>query len=767
MPRDATLDRLGKPKTRAKAESVDVAYLVDLADLPRYACALADEISVQAAAGYSTLVVALDPPLDLEADVPEWLRHAVDVGQARLAWPAWDQPVRAKLAMIPNPERLIRPVEPSARISAERCLLLLERDPIASDGSLAFDLQAAQDAAWALTDCRPDWASSWPGMDAALRARAKVFRVLPEPWTPVVDPDRWSAEPPVHLGEYPVAGRFAEAQGSQWPMDLRLFLSRYALSRHLRLRFLGLPLEILRALRRVPANWDVFPRKGFPPERFLRGLDFFIHYPGPRLLDLPQHSILAAFQAGRVALLPRQLEPYFGDAALYPSDGRDAIDSMVELHRNRDAYGLQAAKGRSFVESHHAPRLHLERLHRLIGRPLHRPRAVALPPAKHPSKTVLFVTSNGVGMGHLTRLLAIARRMPPGVTPVFATMSQALAVVRAAGYHAEYLPFHTYIECDKADWNAWLKEELGRLIALFDAKALIYDGGSPHQGVIDAAARKQDVALVWCRRAMWQDPLWDEPLSSAKFFDLVIEPGELAGAYDRGSSLRQRDRVAAVDPILLLDEDELLSRAASRKALGLDPDRPATLIQLGAGNYSSQQPLVDEIAKYLGGPSGSQLVLAEWLMSERTLGLWPEIRRLRNFPNAKYLRAFDSAISAAGYNSFHEVTHYGVPTLFLPVELPFLDDQLGRASHAADEGYGLVHRATELRRLPETLAELMDPARQAGLREGCRLWRRPNGAAAAAEMIARLVNRNLQSAQEAPQGAGELPALPNPDVAQA
>jgi UDP:flavonoid glycosyltransferase YjiC (YdhE family) len=55
---------------------------------------------------------------------------------------------------------------------------------------------------------------------------------------------------------------------------------------------------------------------------------------------------------------------------------------------------------------------------------------------------VLFVTSNGTGLGHLTRGMAIARRFGEGLEPVFLTLSAAAPVVDRMGFAVEYFPSH-------------------------------------------------------------------------------------------------------------------------------------------------------------------------------------------------------------------------------------------------------------------------------------------------------------------------------------
>ena len=56
-----------------------------------------------------------------------------------------------------------------------------------------------------------------------------------------------------------------------------------------------------------------------------------------------------------------------------------------------------------------------------------------------PTPTVLFMTSNGTGLGHLTRSMALARRLDPGIKPLFFTLSAAAPVVREQGFPVEYM----------------------------------------------------------------------------------------------------------------------------------------------------------------------------------------------------------------------------------------------------------------------------------------------------------------------------------------
>ena len=116
------------------------------------------------------------------------------------------------------------------------------------------------------------------------------------------------------------------------------------------------------------------------------------------------------------------------------------------------------------------------------------------------------------------------------------------------------------------------------------------------------------------------------------------------------------------------------------------------LLQLGAGNnydYTTLRRSGDRAAQgalRCGRPRGG--------VADRRAALeLPEgVRSLSEFPLSRYLRAFDLVISAAGYNSFHELLLAGVPAIFVPNEHPQQDDQLARARFVERQGLGACVR---------------------------------------------------------------------------
>jgi hypothetical protein len=339
-------------------------------------------------------------------------------------------------------------------------------------------------------------------------------------------------------------------------------------------------------------------------------------------------------------------------------------------------------------------------------------------------------------MGHLSRLLAVARRLPNSVEVVFLTMSQALPVIQQFGFHAEYVPSHQHTLSDMATWNSWLKNTLDQVLKAYSIRAVVFDGNVVYPGISDAVLPRPDCPLIWIRRGMWQrDQDNSQSLLSGEDVDLIIEPGEVASDFDSGASADHREGVVFVDPIRLLDPDEVLPRNESCRTLGLDPNECNVLIQLGAGNNYNIIDLIGSAIETLEKTTIARPVIAEWLTSDIGLDLWPRIPRLRCFPISRYYRAFNFTISAAGYNSFNEIIGFGVPSLLAPNLNRAMDDQSARAAFADLHGAAVQLDHEMLPILDQVIDAMMDQGRLQAMKGKCQLIAKPNGAERAAQFV--------------------------------
>ncbi|MGH2954578.1 MAG: glycosyltransferase [Solirubrobacterales bacterium] len=104
---------------------------------------------------------------------------------------------------------------------------------------------------------------------------------------------------------------------------------------------------------------------------------------------------------------------------------------------------------------------------------------------------------------------------------------------------------------------------------------------------------------------------------------------------------------------------------------------------------------------------------------------------------SRYFAAFDAAVSAAGYNAFHELIALGVPSLYVPIHRE-TDDQAARARWAERAGVGRGVEGPDDPRLEARLDELLDSSRRREIADRLAALDPAKGAAEAADWLAGL-----------------------------
>jgi UDP:flavonoid glycosyltransferase YjiC (YdhE family) len=358
---------------------------------------------------------------------------------------------------------------------------------------------------------------------------------------------------------------------------------------------------------------------------------------------------------------------------------------------------------------------------------------------------VLFMSSNGAGVGHLMRLMAMARRSSADVEPIFLTLSQSVSVVRQLGFPVEYLMSPEYLRLEHRVYNALLARRVEVVVRRYAVRTLVFDGAMPYAGLLWAKKRVPGCAFVWSRRAMWQEGIGEMNLERSAEFDRVIEPGDFAESADRGLTVGDRARALRVHPFRFLDDEELLEREEAMAGLGLDPHRPAVLVQLGAGNIDDATSVVGMAIRALLRTPDVQICVTRSIIAERSPTLPAQVVQIQAYPLARFARAFDFAITAAGYNSFQESVAYALPTILVPNKQTKLDDQVSRARWAAAQGAALVVEDPDDERMGAAVATLLRASERATIQERCAALSRPNGAPAAIAEIERIVRERAGS----------------------
>ncbi len=717
----------------------DVTIIGDLRCLREPGWEIAQQVRVQAAAGYTTTLVHV-PAHDAGAwhlINPE-IQECVRQGLATPVDPA-TAIINTDILVIRQPHAILRGLErdyaaPIPRILARSTLAVADKDSVELDGPAL----EARDRLLQNLFGPIKWTASSVGALARIRDATSALDCDQEPWPAAIE----CREPNgIRVGRsHYVAGRICTTETADWPADLGAMQRAYPINTEAQFRVLGLPKLSALPITDPPANWDLFRAGDISWQKFIRSLDFFIYYPGEDPRDIPVTAIQWAIAHGIVVMLPPNLEPAVGPGPLYlPPES--VLEEAQHLHEDRALYLATAQRARMRSQAIGQADLLVARLGELIA---HAPRK---PEPRKPTtnKRALFMSSNGVGIGHLTRLLAIARRMPTGIEPIFATMSQATSVVEQCGYPVEYIPSQTQTHSDNAAWNRWLRQQLDQLLDFYGISLIVFDGNHAYSGLIKAAAERSDCQLVWVRRGMWRPGQRHEPfIGRQKFFDLILEPEDIASSRDLGATTVHRGRALTTPPIRCQDQDEILPREEAAAKIGLDPKLPAVLLQLGSGTNRDIVSLVDHIVASCSRFPKLQVVVAEWLMSFNSFSYWPSLKRVRGFPLTRYYAAFDFTVTAAGYNSFNEVISLGLPPIFSPNTHESMDDQAARAAFATEHGAGLFWAKGDRESLDPLLDAMMDPNVRETLRTNALRIAKPNGA----DDAVRAINDLLAEAQQ-------------------
>jgi hypothetical protein len=716
----------------------DVAILSDFRYPGGTSASIAAEVHAHAEAALSTVLVHVPSPhqpraLPFSPRISDLLRDGV----ATLA--REDEEVTARLLLVRQPRIFTEDLQAPPRIRAGRTVMVLNQPPGDAENPLRYyDFAAVRDRVHRYFGPDVEWAPISSQVRDQVRRVAPDARLAAADWHEIIDVAHWWQDRDGFVGDVPVIGRHGRADPVKWPRDPADILAAYPETDDLRVRFLGGGEIAVKRLGRQPANWDVVRFGAEPPGEFLRTIDFFVYFHDPEWLEAFGRTILEAMASGVPVIIGEHFRPLFADAALYSTpEGAPAL--VHELYRDRDRYRAVAVRAREFAERRYGHQSHLTRLARFGIRP-----RITVPggrrdpdPASRPARRVLMVSDNGAGMGHLSRLMAIARRLPDEMAAVIATQSYGASIAHQEGFLTEYIPSRKVLDAARPRWTRILRERLAHLIELHRPDVVAVDS-VPHEGIVEAVRAHPGVTWVWVRRAMWQRGVGAEWLAEGKVFDFVLEPGEFAAVADEGPTAAERANAHQVGPITFLDETELLDAVAARTELDLD-GRPAALLQLGAGNINDIASPVARITRHLTA-HGFQVVLAESAIATAPMPPVPGARIIKVYPVSRYLRAFDLVVSAAGYNSYHEQIGFGVPTVFVPNTRTKLDDQVGRARFAAATGVALniEDPAPDSDELEKVLDAAVRPEVRAAMRRRCAELTFGNGAAAAAAWLSGL-----------------------------
>jgi len=364
--------------------------------------------------------------------------------------------------------------------------------------------------------------------------------------------------------------------------------------------------------------------------------------------------------------------------------------------------------------------------------------------------TIILATSNGIGMGHLTRASAIASELKSFANPIIISMASGVAEVpKIAGVRFEYVPGRDRRWMGRFEWDKYLRDRIAALIDETGARIVSFDGVVPYPGIIGVKNIRPDISLVWVRRGFWQKTPQRYLLNlQSKMMDLIITPGDYSQSYDKGPTTNRNDSTL-VKPISIYNPILSMGKPEARKTLGLDIDRPVVLVQLGIGEADANAKLTAALTGLLSWPN-LQVVLTKDPVDSQGKNLAPaglDIKVIQYFPLANVLNAFDAAICAAGYNSVHEELAAKIPTLFIP-NIRGTDNQAARAAWTADNKMAMTVDQSNLKQIQENAAKLSLQSVRDELADYCSKLPLASGASDVAKIFSELLQKPKQSIEQ-------------------
>lgn len=310
---------------------------------------------------------------------------------------------------------------------------------------------------------------------------------------------------------------------------------------------------------------------------------------------------------------------------------------------------------------------------------------------------VLFVPTNGVGLGHAQRCSLVADKLQPSTKARFAAFPSCMPMLNRYGFDGIPLVSRSELHSEPHANDLINYQRLHAASGNHDV--LVFDGGYVFDSIFRVIA-KQKLRGVWIRRGLWQAEQNNSiALDREKIFERVIVPmeafDELNHSYSHGTRLK------AVGPIVQRPDPKTFDREKLRERLRQRFNRDftnLTITMLGGGVAADRTAQVQAICAGMENRDDTLNLVVTWPTARVDPGwfCWKNSKVVRTHHANQLVSACDLFISAVGYNSFHEAMYNQVPSIFIPQMAAFMDDQRARAESAAERGAAILIEPTQM-----------------------------------------------------------------------
>ena len=213
---------------RSARRQVDVLMVSDLRFPGGTSHSMAEEITAQARAGWSTGLVHLNGPLlSRVRPVNLRIRDQLRRGAAKLF--VGDQSIRAKVVVVRHPGVLQAAAEQLPPVETDHVVLVANAPPIDIDGHRHYRPAAVDRIARERFGVAPLWAPIGPLVREAIASDVPAGGLQEQDWVNIIDVDAWRVHRSGWQADRPVIGRHSRGSPQKWPTDSKVIEAVYPL----------------------------------------------------------------------------------------------------------------------------------------------------------------------------------------------------------------------------------------------------------------------------------------------------------------------------------------------------------------------------------------------------------------------------------------------------------------------------------------------------------------------------------------------------------
>lgn len=376
-------------------------------------------------------------------------------------------------------------------------------------------------------------------------------------------------------------------------------------------------------------------------------------------------------------------------------------------------------------------------------------------------KRIVCYAINGAGLGHVTRLLSVARWMrryasllderPPEI--FFLTSSDASDVLAEANFAAFKIPSKTVArktELNKLEYKRLAKHFVWNTLGVFTPDLLVVDtfpSGSFDElfQVLDGPFRKsfiyRKVKPEYAARPTFR--------SAMRMYDSIVAP-HAAKANAKNHFADVNSKVEFSGEVIQFEREDFFDRDDARAKLGVPTDHKLVYLSAGGGGDPNAETQIRTLVDVIGKLDKVHLLVGAGRLFRGQRISAPNISWYDGPAIGKYFAAIDAAVCAAGYNTFHELLFARVPTAFFAQE-KIADDQAERIDSAVNLGAcKRINDFNDHREIESAVEDLLNESMANELRNCCSEVIAENGASQCALGLLRPLydNARLDWAQQ-------------------